>query len=63
MRRGKGIGATRVQIRSGKVYHSAKIRDHESHNSQGSLGYLQGVDGFKSSYPRIDRCDTTQPSK
>ncbi len=31
--------------------------------SQGSLGYLQGIDGFESSYAQIDRCGTAELSK
>ncbi len=47
-------GQPEVTVRSG-ILPGQNLRPWES---QGSLGYLRGIDGFESSYARVDRCGT-----
>jgi hypothetical protein len=41
-----------IQVRSGEVYTRPKSKATRVRESQGSLGYLRGIDGFESSYAR-----------
>ena len=50
------------KARSGQVYYSAKVQDHESHKAAWATTSKVST-GLESSYSRIDRCGTTQPSK
>jgi hypothetical protein len=59
------------QVRSGQVRSGILLGQNlvpllpllRPRESQGSLGYLRGIDGLESSYARIDGCGTAQPSK